>query len=76
MNYETQILERLKNYTVGGTIHIILNNQQGPNSNPEEKLSNYYPTQIANLNQNFVIHVNANDPELIDFVIQLAVEYR
>ena len=76
INYELQQLEKLKDFEVGGTIHIVFNNQIGFTTNPDKGRSNYHCTSIARLNKNFVIHVNAEEPELVDRALSMAVEYR
>lgn len=76
INYELQQLEKSKDLEVGGTIHIVFNNQIGFTTNPDKARSNYHCTSIARLNKNFVIHVNAEEPELVDRALSLAVEYR
>lgn len=76
MVFETQILEKLKNYSVKGTVHIILNNQVGVISSQKYSRSTFHPSNISNINQNFQIFVNAQNPDAVDSAIKLAIEYR
>ena len=74
--YETQQMEKLPSFNVGGTIHIVFNNQIGFTTDPISARSGHYPTNIAKINNNFVIHVNADEPEEVDFAMELAIDYR
>lgn len=74
--YETQQMERLPGFSTGGTVHIVFNNQIGFTTDPINGRSGHYPTNIAKINGNFVIHVNADEPEEVDFAMDLAIDYR
>ncbi len=74
--YETQQLEDVEGWGVGGMVHIVFNNQIGFTTDSVQCRSGYYCTNIAKMNDNFVIHVNADEPELVDHAVQLAVDYR
>ncbi len=76
INYEIQNLENLKNFRVDGAIHLVFNNQIGFTTNQDGGRSSFHCTSIAKLNKNFVIHVNAYEPELVDRAIDLAMSYR
>jgi 2-oxoglutarate dehydrogenase E1 component len=76
INYELQQLEKLKDFEVGGCIHIVFNNQIGFTTNPDKGRSSYHCTSIARLNKSFVIHVNGDEPELVDRALTLAMDYR
>jgi len=74
--YETLQMERLKGYTTHGTIHIVFNNHVGFTTNPGEGRSTPYATDVMKTNNSFIMHVNADCPEHVDFAFKLAVEYR
>ena len=69
-------LSGLNGYTCGGSIHIILNNQVGFTTSPDDSRSCRYPTDLAKFIDSPVIHVNADDPEACVWATELAVGYR
>ena len=73
---ETLSLSLLKGYRVGGTIHVVINNQVGFTTSPEFARSSRYSTDIAKMIQAPVFHVNGDDPESVVRVARLAFEYR
>ncbi|MGB7978997.1 MAG: 2-oxoglutarate dehydrogenase E1 component [Chlamydiales bacterium] len=74
--YESLQLMRLPSYSVGGTLHLVINNQIGYTTLPEEGRSTRYCTDIAKTFGCPVFHVNAEDPESCLFAARLAVEIR
>lgn len=73
---ETMALSDLDGYTTGGTIHIVVNNQIGFTTNPNNQRKSPYPTDVAKGAHAPIFHVNGDDPEAVVFVSRLAVEYR
>jgi 2-oxoglutarate dehydrogenase E1 component len=73
---ETLNLSQLPGYTTGGTIHIIVNNQLGFTTPPEEGRSSTYSTDIAKMIQVPIFHINSDDPEAGYNVLQIALDYR
>jgi len=73
---ETINLYGLRGYTVGGTVHIVVNNQIGFTTTPDSSRSTHYATDVAKGFDCPVFHVNGDDPEAVVWVGQLATEYR
>jgi 2-oxoglutarate dehydrogenase E1 component len=66
----------LDGYTVGGTIHVVVNNQIGFTTSPRYSYSTTYPTDVARMLQIPIIHINAEDPEAVAQAVDLAVDFR
>lgn len=74
--YETMNLSQLPGYRTGGTIHLIINNQIGFTTVPEDARSTRYATDLAKMLPAPVFHVHGEDPEAAFHVIRLACDYR
>jgi 2-oxoglutarate dehydrogenase E1 component len=73
---ETLNLSRLQAYETGGTVHVVINNQIGFTTNPEDSRSTAYCTDITRMLRCPVFHVNGEDPEAVAQAVTLAAEYR
>jgi len=73
---ETLNLADLKGYTVGGTVHIVVNNLIGFTTPPMQEHSSRFASDIAKRQSVPVFHVNAEDPDAVVRMGRLAAEYR
>ncbi|OXB57899.1 hypothetical protein ASZ78_006244 [Callipepla squamata] len=73
---ETLTLSNLPHFRVGGSIHLIVNNQLGYTTPPERGRSSLYCSDIGKIVGCGVIHVNGDDPEEVVRATRLAVEYQ
>jgi 2-oxoglutarate dehydrogenase E1 component len=74
--YEITQMSKLPGYTVGGTIHLVINNQIGFTTDYDDARSSIYCTDIGKIVDAPVLHVNGDDAEAIHFCAKLAIEYR
>lgn len=74
--YETMHLSDLPDYTTHGTIHLVVNNQIGFTTDPRFSRSSPYCTDVARVVNAPIFHVNADDPEAVMHVCNVAAEWR
>lgn len=73
---ETFQLSQLVGYRTGGTLHVVVNNQIGFTTTPDEYRSGQYCSDVAFMVEAPVFHVNGDDPEAVVFAARVATEYR
>jgi 2-oxoglutarate dehydrogenase E1 component len=69
-------LSQVPDYETGGTIHIVINNQVGFTTDPQNGRSSIYCTDIARTVGAPVLHVNADDVDAVVRVARIAADYR
>ena len=69
-------MSQLVGYRTGGTLHVIVNNQIGFTTTPDEYRSGQYCSDVAFMVEAPVFHVNGDDPEAVVFAARVATEYR
>ncbi|KAL8397554.1 hypothetical protein RB594_004313 [Gaeumannomyces avenae] len=74
--YECLGFHSLPGYSTGGTVHLVVNNQIGFTTDPRFSRSTAYCTDIAKAIDAPVFHVNADDVEAVNYVCQLAADWR
>jgi len=74
--FETMHLSELPDYTTHGTIHLVVNNQIGFTTDPRFSRSSPYCTDVARVVNAPIFHVNADDPEAVMHVCNVAAEWR
>ena len=73
---ETLNMSQLEGYRTGGTVHIVINNQIGYTTLPEDARSTRYTTDVAKMLMVPIFHVHGENPEALLHVIRLAADYR
>ena len=73
---ETLNLSQLEGYSTGGTIHLVINNQIGFTTLPDESRSTPYSTDVARGVQAPIFHVNGDSPQAAIRTVQIAFDYR
>jgi 2-oxoglutarate dehydrogenase E1 component len=66
----------LKDYTSGGAIHVIVNNQIGFTTPPDQGRSTPYASDVAKMLQSPIFHVNGENPEAVAQVVAMAMDFR
>lgn len=73
---ETLNMSNLEATRIGGTVHVVVNNQIGFTTGPEQARSTPYATDVAKMLQIPIFHVNGEDPEAVAQVVRLAMDFR
>lgn len=73
---ETLNMSQLPGYSTGGTVHVVVNNQIGFTTLPEDARSSMYATDIAKMIEVPIMHVNGEDPLALKLVTEMALDFR
>jgi len=76
INFELVQMAKLKGYSTGGTIHVVINNQVGFTTDYLDSRSSIYATDVAKVTSAPVLHVNADDIEAVVKAFEFALNYR
>ncbi|MBW2277041.1 MAG: 2-oxoglutarate dehydrogenase E1 component, partial [Deltaproteobacteria bacterium] len=73
---ESLNLSQLDGYSVGGALHVVINNQIGFTTPPEQGRSSTYATDVAKMLQVPIFHLNGESPEAVAQAVSLALDFR
>ncbi|NBX65461.1 MAG: 2-oxoglutarate dehydrogenase E1 component [Proteobacteria bacterium] len=73
---ETLMMSELRGYKVGGTMHVVVNNQIGFTTMPAYSRSGPYCTDVAKMLSAPIFHVNGDDPDAVVRMARMAIEFR